>query len=231
MMRGAAARERRCIIGATAAVPVLLAAAMSPAVTPHEGRPAAAGDVVAGRTAAWFELATVRGLRADGRLIVVSVSDQRLVVLAAGKTQKQYRISTSKWGVGSRQDSNRTPLGWHRVADWIGGDAVPGQVFVSRRPAATVLPPGAWSEGQTQDYVLTRILHLRGLERGRNLGPGIDSFSRCIYLHGTNQEQLLGQPASHGCIRLSNRDVMELHDLTVGHETYCWIVDKPLAEL
>jgi len=57
-----------------------------------------------------------------------------------------------------------------------------------------------------------------------NAGPGIDSYDRSIYLHGTNQEQLLGEPASHGCIRLSNRDVMELYDLVEQREAWCLIV-------
>ena len=66
---------------------------------------------------------------------------------------------------------------------------------------------------------------------GINRGAGRDSRSRFIYLHGTNQEHLLGRPASHGCIRLANRDIMELFDLTEGHPTYCWITDQPLAGL
>ena len=71
--------------------------------------------------------------------------------------------------------------------------------------------------------MLTRILWLEGLEPGLNRGPGVDSHDRCIYLHGTNQEQLLGSPASHGCIRLSNADAIRLFDLLEGEEAFCLI--------
>ncbi|MBQ5474064.1 MAG: L,D-transpeptidase, partial [Lachnospiraceae bacterium] len=74
-----------------------------------------------------------------------------------------------------------------------------------------------------EDLVLTRILWLDGLEPGLNRGPGIDSHERCIYLHGTNQEQLLGSPASHGCIRFSNAAIEELFDLADGVELYCLV--------
>ncbi|MEO5616563.1 MAG: L,D-transpeptidase family protein, partial [Candidatus Eisenbacteria bacterium] len=62
------------------------------------------------------------------------------------------------------------------------------------------------------ELILTRVLWLEGLEPGVNAGPGCDSFDRYIYLHGTNQEERLGSPASHGCVRLANRDVVELFD-------------------
>ena len=74
-----------------------------------------------------------------------------------------------------------------------------------------------------EDAVLTRILWLEGLEPGVNKGPGIDSHERYVYLHGTNQEQKLGTPASHGCLRFSNADIEKLFDLSEGVETYCFI--------
>lgn len=180
--------------------------------------------------AAWFAQARERGLDAGGVLLRVSVADQRLAVVTAQGVSARFVISTSKWGVGGERDSQRTPLGWHEVADRIGGDRPPGQLFVSRLPLARVLPPAEWRATAGDDYVLTRILHLRGLEPGVNLGGSVDSYARFIYLHGTNQEQLLGQPASHGCVRLSNRDMLALFDLTEGHATYCWIVETSLVE-
>ncbi len=169
------------------------------------------------------------GLAADGWLIVVSVADQKLALLSAQAAPRIYSVSTSKWGTGARQDSQQTPLGWHRVADWIGASARPGQAFVSRQPTDEVLPPERWRSTLATDYILTRILWLDGLEPGVNRGGGVDSRSRYIYLHGTNQEHLLGQPASHGCIRLANRDVMELFDLTRDRPTYCRIIQQPLG--
>lgn len=175
-----------------------------------------------------FEQARARGLAPEGVLLLVSVPDQRLAVIQADGLRASYRVSTSLWGVGARQDSQQTPAGWHRVAEWIGADARPGQSFVARRPTAEVLSPENWRAEAGEDYVLTRILWLEGLEPGLNRGPGVDSYDRFIYLHGTNQEQLLGQPASHGCVRLSNRDILEVFDLTQGRQTYCWIVEEPL---
>ena len=177
-----------------------------------------------------FEAARARGLPADGALLLVSVRDQRLALIQGDATRRTYRISTSRVGTGSRRDSFRTPLGWHRVTDWIGGDARPGQVFVARRPTTEILPPDAWQAADGKDYVLTRILWLDGMEPGRNHGGERDSRSRYIYLHGTHQEHLLGRPASRGCIRLSNRDIMELFDLTQGRVTFCLIVDDPLRD-
>ncbi len=185
----------------------------------------------ANQAAIWFARAADRGLAPTGILLVVSVPDQRVAVLNRDGLLRVYRASTGRAGTGSRQDSNGTPLGWHQVAAWIGGTARPGQVFIARQPVARVLPPAEWAAGGTEDLVLTRILHLQGMDAGLNQGQGIDSFARCIYLHGTNQESLLGTPASHGCIRLSNRDVMELYDLTAGRATYCWIVAAPVAEI
>ena len=129
-----------------------------------------------------------------------------------------------KYGVGSQSGSQKTPLGWHRVEERYGAKAAPGTVFVSRRPDGRILRPEHWSDpAPAEDLVLTRILWLRGLEPGQNAGRAIDSHERCIYLHGTNQEQLLGTPASHGCIRFSNEDMIQLFSLSDGVSLYCYI--------
>lgn len=166
-----------------------------------------------------------RRVGADEVVLVVSVAEQALAVVRGGQVERVFPASTAKAGVGSRPNSDKTPLGWHRVAEWIGGDAVPGQSFVSRQPVAgEVLGSDQWRDDGGRDYVLTRILWLDGLEWGKNKGPGADSHARFIYIHGTNQEHLLGKPASHGCIRLSNHDVMVVYALTEGHPTYVEIV-------
>ena len=117
-------------------------------------------------------------------------------------------MSTARAGIGGEEGSFRTPPGWHRIHARIGEDAAPGTVFVSREPTGET-----WcGEARDDDLILTRILTLDGLEDGVNRGPGCDSLARYIYLHGTNQEHLLGRPVSHGCVRLSNDDVRELFE-------------------
>jgi UDP-N-acetylmuramate--alanine ligase len=117
-------------------------------------------------------------------------------------------ISTAKNGLGCVENSYCTPTGWHRIQARIGEGAEPGALFRHRVATGEV-----WrGEPRDEDLILTRVLTLDGLEEGWNRGPGRDSLERFIYLHGTNQEGLLGQPVSHGCVRLSNADVMALFD-------------------
>ena len=149
---------------------------------------------------------------------LVDVARQILVVLRDGEVVKSYRVSTARAGIGAAVGSGRTPPGRHRIARLFGHTAEPGQVFVSRRAVkGHVIPSTDWRTGGEKDYVLTRILWLEGLEPGVNRGPGIDSHDRYIYVHGTNQEQLLGTPASHGCIRMANADVIEFFDFVKHH--------------
>ena len=136
---------------------------------------------------------------------------------------REFKVSTAANGLCNVRGSNGTPAGWHRVATWIGGGAPLGQVFVSRRPTAAVLPPGAWRSAVGGERITTRILRLTGMEPGVNQGPGVDSLARFIYMHGTNQEHRLGTPASHGCIRMANRDVAALFTFAQARETWCWI--------
>ena len=159
-----------------------------------------------------------RNLSEDVPVATVDVAAQTMTVSWRGRTVRTYRVSTSAKGVGAAEGSGKTPPGRHRVARLFGHTAVPGQVFVSRRAVkGHVIPEAAWRTAQSKDYVLTRILWLEGLEPGVNRGPGVDSRDRYIYIHGTNQEHLLGTPASHGCIRMANADVLELFALAKRH--------------
>lgn len=165
-----------------------------------------------------------RGMNAGGLLLIVDVPSQTAYLYSARTFLRSFAVSTSKYGVGSQSGSQKTPLGWHRVEERYGAKAAPGTVFVSRRPDGRILRPEQWSDpAPAEDLVLTRILWLRGLEPGQNAGRAIDSHERCIYLHGTNQEQLLGTPASHGCIRFSNEDMIQLFSLSDGVSLYCYI--------
>ena len=142
------------------------------------------------------------------RYLVADVDRQRLTLVEGGRAAAEFPISTAAAGVGGEAGSMRTPPGWHRIAAKIGAMAPLGTVFESREPTGRIWQgePGA------EDLILTRILWLDGLEPERNRGPGRDSLSRYIYLHGTNHEDRLGQPDSHGCVRLANADVAWLFD-------------------
>lgn len=135
--------------------------------------------------------------------MLVSVRDQRMLLVRDGQPVKAYAVSTSKFGLGSRNGSNHTPLGHMEVAKKIGGGYPTGMVFKSRRPTGEVLKPNA----PGRDPIVGRILWLSGSQsHNRN------TFGRCIYIHGTPEEWRLGTPASYGCIRMSMKDVADLYD-------------------
>jgi len=148
-------------------------------------------------------------LERSSRVLVVDASRQSLGLLEGGRLVFEAAISTAKNGLGCAQDSYRTPTGWHRIHARIGAGAEVGAVFRSREATGEV-----WrGEALDEDLILTRVLTLDGLEEGWNRGLGHDSLARFIYLHGTNQEGLLGKPVSHGCVRIGNADVVHLFDL------------------
>jgi lipoprotein-anchoring transpeptidase ErfK/SrfK len=139
---------------------------------------------------------------------VVSVKEQKLMLLQNGAKVAVYPVSTSKFGLGDYSGRMTTPLGYLQVAQKIGDHAPPGAVFHNRRFTGEVLAPNA----PGRDPVISRIIWLRGLE-----AQNAHAFSRCIYIHGTPQEKAIGKPASYGCIRMKSKDVLELYNqLPVG---------------
>jgi len=134
----------------------------------------------------------------------VSVDDQRLDVFEAQRLLRSYPVSTAAKGVGFGEGTFRTPVGRFRVMEKLGEGVPPGTVFRSR------VPDGIWSPGAAvdDDLVLTRIIRLDGLDP-----ENANTMERCIYIHGTNREELIGSPASHGCVRLRNEDMLELFEL------------------
>lgn len=134
--------------------------------------------------------------------ILISVRDQKLMILQDGKRAAVYPVSTSKFGLGDRWGSMTTPLGWLQVAQKIGDHAPPGAVFQKRRFTGEIIPANA----PGRDPIVTRIIWLRGLER-----TNANAFSRCIYIHGTPEEKGIGKPASYGCVRMSSKDVAEVY--------------------
>jgi UDP-N-acetylmuramate--L-alanine ligase len=142
------------------------------------------------------------------RLLVVDAERQVATLFECGEAVAAWPVSTARNGIGGEENSFRTPPGWHRIHARIGESAAPGTVFASREPTGET-----WrGEACDDDLILTRILTLDGLEDGVNRGPGCDSLARYIYLHGTNQQHLIGRPLSHGCVRLANDDVRELFE-------------------
>jgi len=135
--------------------------------------------------------------------IQVSVRDQELKLRRGRKIIRRYPVSTSRFGLGSEEGSHKTPLGQFRVSDKI-GEALPvGTIFVGRLPLKPDEPLPS-----TEDLVLSRILWLDGIEP-----HNVNTRNRFIYIHGTRHEDKIGQPDSHGCIRMRNADVIELFDL------------------
>src|SRR5436305_11097696 len=134
--------------------------------------------------------------------VIVSVKEQKLMLLQNGARVAIYPVSTSKYGLGDFWGHMTTPLGFLQVAQKIGDHAPTGAVFHNRRFTGEILLPNA----PGRDPIITRIIWLRGLE-----ASNAHAFSRCIYIHGTPQEKIIGRPASYGCIRMKSNDVATLY--------------------
>jgi len=157
-------------------------------------------------------------------LVLVDIQSQQLHLLVDQTIQRSFPISSSRYGLGSKSGSNKTPLGAHYVKRKYGEDAASLTIFKGRQNTGELAKVETRPRATGDDFVTTRILWLSGLEEGINSGPGVDSYKRYIYIHGTHEEGLIGQPASHGCIRMLNNDVIELFDL-VPKETLVYITE------
>ena len=146
------------------------------------------------------------------RLILVNIGAQTLSHYHNGKLLKHYPVSTSVYGIGSAAGSNKTPLGVHRIKMKFGAGAPLGMIFKARTATGEIARLYTEAVDVETDHVTSRVMWLQGMEPGVNQGKGVDSFDRYIYIHGTHEEGLIGQPASHGCVRMRNRDVIELFD-------------------
>ena len=138
------------------------------------------------------------------RILRVSMARQEVALERAGHAPLVFQVSTAANGAGSAMDSGCTPTGRFRIAEKIGTGAPLGTIFIARKPTG-LWQPGDAAEG---DLVLSRILRLDGLDPENS-----NTMDRFIYFHGTNQEHLIGQPVSHGCIRLRNDDIIVLFEL------------------
>ncbi len=149
--------------------------------------------------------------------LYVDSEKQRLEHWQHGELANQYVISTAKNGIGCEEGSFCTPSGLHRISEKIGSGAAVNSVFVGREETgeSATIETDAVETGV--DQITSRILWLDGLEPDVNQGGTVDSHDRYIYIHGTNEEGLLGKAASHGCVRIGNADIVRLfEDVSTG---------------
>ena len=166
-----------------------------------------------------------RGIKPADRVLLVSITTQTMRFYRGGQLVRDYPVSTSLKPPSNVKDSLGTPRGLHEIAERIGGEQPIGMVFKARRPTGR-----HFAEHEDNGNLITsRILWLRGLEEGVNAGrdaagQAVDTHARYVYIHGTNREDRIGRPQSAGCVLMTNRDIVGLHEeVRVGDHVF--IVD------
>jgi len=150
--------------------------------------------------------------RHDSKLIVVDVHTEKLYLLHDGRIAGDWRVSTALRGIDQRAHSDGTPVGVFRVARKIGTGLPPDEVLQDQAPTGRIITPARLPDGPAASrWIIARILWLSGLQPGWNEGGDFDTFLRHIYIHGTANLGMLGQPASHGCVQMAPRAVMALY--------------------
>ena len=144
-------------------------------------------------------------------ILFVSIDNQKMYHFKKQKIISKYVISSSKYGVGNQNGSNKTPKGLHFIKNKIGDNTPINGKMIGRKFTGEIAKIFSDKTISDTDDITTRILWLSGLEEGLNKGENIDSFKRYIYIHGTSEEGRLGIPSSHGCIRMKNKDVIDLY--------------------
>lgn len=160
------------------------------------------------------KLYTQYNLPQKTHVLIIYPPSQTLLVIQNKKIIRHYKISTGKDGMGcSRNNLLTTPVGTHRIKQKVGHNAPLGTIFkcrINTKKIATISQSKTITPG---DLITSRIMWLEGMEPGINKGGNVDTFARYIYIHGTPDEGLIGKPVSHGCIRMKNKDVIELFSL------------------
>ena len=144
--------------------------------------------------------------------VVVHLTRQSLFLWSDGQLVLQFPVSTSRYGPGEQSGSLCTPRGKHVIRAMIGRGMAPGTVFRGRRPTGEIISPLLMDDDPERDWILGRILWLSGCEPGRNRLGSVDTMRRYIYIHGTTDQEPMGVPFSHGCIRMRMPDVCRLFD-------------------
>lgn len=146
--------------------------------------------------------------------VVISIAHQTLSLFdRERRLLRRYPVSTASNGAGEQSGSYRTPRGRHLIRAKIGAGQPVNAVFVARRPSGEIYSPELGAAYPGRDWILTRILWLSGCEPGRNRLGCVDTMRRYIYIHGCPDAATMGVPASHGCIRMRNADIVELFEL------------------
>ncbi|MCW9031366.1 MAG: L,D-transpeptidase [Gammaproteobacteria bacterium] len=145
-------------------------------------------------------------------VIDIDVNKQQLALLNGDIVVSTYEISTAKNGVGQQNGSECTPLGWHSIRAKIGAQAKENTVFVARRNTGEIFTEALRQQQPDRDWILTRILWLSGLEQGKNRGGEVDTMRRYIYIHGCPDGDSFATPSSHGCVKMRNKDIIQLFD-------------------
>ena len=154
------------------------------------------------------------------QLLIVSIQSQRLFYLIDGKLAQEYSVSTSKNPSSCVANSFGTPTGLHTIATMIGSEQPSGMVFKGRVPTQHYTK--LTTKQQESNLITSRIIRLRGLEHGVNVGDGCDTYNRFIYIHGTNHENRIGKPFSGGCIEMKNVAIIDLCK-QISEKNLVWI--------
>ena len=145
--------------------------------------------------------------------IEINIGSQTLTVIDEDQQLMAFSVATARNGAGEQNGSEQTPRGWHVIRAKIGADQPVNSVFIARRPTGEIYTPALRAQAPERDWILTRILWLSGLEPGRNRLGSVDTMRRYIYIHGCPDEEPMGIPSSHGCIKMHNQDVIRLFDV------------------
>ncbi len=151
-------------------------------------------------------------MTSDQAMIEVSIPAQRLELRQGKRILFTTEVATARNGAGEVSGSECTPRGWHVIRAKIGAGAAANTVFVGRRPTGEFYTPALRAACPARDWILTRILWLSGLEPGKNRLGNVDTMRRYVYLHGCPDDDVLGVPSSHGCVKLHNDAIIELFE-------------------
>lgn len=151
----------------------------------------------------------------------VNIATQRLTYIREHQSIRSYAVSTAKNGPGELNGSECTPRGWHKIRAKIGAGAANNTVFIGRRATGEIYTPELKMLYPERDWILTRILWLSGQEVGFNRLGRVDTMRRYIYIHGCPDDDSFALPSSHGCVKMRNKDIIELYELVPpGYPVY-----------